>query len=170
MVKVTGRKRGRPRKKRKTEDEEKETEDEQEDEENVDSQKEDSQREDSQREDSQKEDEDVDKDADSQKDGDSPDEPREDEVKEEEVEKSEVELDLDASWEMVEKTHSDIDFTPFIALFFFGMRVHGGKEGEQEALETAAKVFRLDEDQVLGHLSEFNELKNKAKRRKKGKK
>lgn len=86
------------------------------------------------------------------------------------AEGGEVEEELDAAWKMVEGTHSSGDFTPFIALFYFGMRVHGGKEEEQAALTVTADVFRLDESQILEHLSEFEEMKNKAKRRRKGRK
>ena len=84
------------------------------------------------------------------------DKEREAEAKEDGL--NEVDSALASSWKMVSGTHSSADFTPFIAMFYFGLRRHSALQEEQEALEATANVFHLDEEQVLEHLSAFKEL------------
>ena len=77
---------------------------------------------------------------------------------------------LKSAWEMVEETHSSQDFTPFIAMFYYSMQKElADKEGygEGDLTRMVANAFHLKQDQVFEHLSEFLEIENERKKKRK---
>ena len=87
----------------------------------------------------------------------------EDQDEKESYPRSECQSMLDSAWKTVESTHSAQDFTPFIALFYAGIRTTANRGyKESDITKSVAKIFHLEQDQVLQHLSEFVENQNRA--------
>ena len=66
---------------------------------------------------------------------------------------------VEDAYKMIEKTHSNsVDVRPFVGMFYYGLKMYiMQRDNDEDVGKTMAEMFRLKEDEIKRHLSQFCE-------------